>query len=138
MSAPFSPAALTRTRHSPAPATGSGWSSTLRLVSLIVTALMACSGGRRNLTFNLPPFVTIKPWTRCSASSSRGCRRRRLRRPWPPLQQRNALDVRRLGEHVHRPHAPQHITGLDQLGGVGRERRRVAGDVDDAGRRGLD
>ena len=54
------------------------------------------------------------------------------------LEQRHALDVRRLREHVDRAHAAQRVAGLDELGGVRRERRRVAGDVDDPPRRGLD
>ena len=44
----------------------------------------------------------------------------------------------RLREHVDRPHAAQRVARLDELRGVGRKRRRVAGDVDDARRRGLD
>src|SRR3954454_12694440 len=51
---------------------------------------------------------------------------------------RDALDVRRLREHVHRLHAAQPIAGLDQLSGVRRERRRVARHVDDALRLALD
>jgi hypothetical protein len=54
------------------------------------------------------------------------------------LQQRHALDVRRLREHVDGPDLLEDVAGLDELGGVRRERRRVAGDVDDAARRGLD
>ena len=56
----------------------------------------------------------------------------------PGLEQRDALDVRRLREQVDRAHALELVAGLDELRGVGRERRRVAGDVDDPLRRGLD
>ena len=44
----------------------------------------------------------------------------------------------RLGEHVHRPHAAKRVAGLDELGGVGSQRGRVAGHVDDPAGRGLD
>ena len=54
------------------------------------------------------------------------------------LQQRDALDVRRLREHVDRLHAAQPISRLDHLGGVRRQRRRVAGDVDDPRRLALE
>jgi hypothetical protein len=54
------------------------------------------------------------------------------------LEQRHALDVWRLREHVHRAHAAQGVARLDELRRVGRERRRVAGDVDDPLRRRLD
>ena len=54
------------------------------------------------------------------------------------LQQRHALDVRGLGEHVDRLHAAQPIAGLLELGGVGGQRGRVAGDVDDPRRLALD
>jgi hypothetical protein len=46
--------------------------------------------------------------------------------------------VRGLGEHVDRPHPPQPIAGLAELGGVGRQRGRVAGHVDDPLRPALD
>ena len=62
----------------------------------------------------------------------------RSRRTWETLEQRNALDVVRLGEHVHGANLHQLPARLHQLGGVGRERGRVAGDVDDALGRGLD
>ena len=84
----------------------------------------------------------------------RAARRQRLRRPpgsrpaaTPkprplrephPLQQRHALDVRGLGKHVHRSHAAQPISGLDELGRVRGQRRRVAGHVDDPRRAALD
>ena len=48
-----------------------------------------------------------------------------------PLEQRDAFDVRRVREHVHRPHLNQREAAVDHLARVGRERRRVAGDVDD-------
>ena len=51
------------------------------------------------------------------------------------LEQRDALDVRRLREHVDGAHAAQRPARLDELRRVGRERRRVARDVDDALRR---
>ena len=54
------------------------------------------------------------------------------------LEHRHALDVRRLREHVDRLHAAQRISGLDDLGGVRRQRRRVAGDVDDPRRLALE
>ena len=54
------------------------------------------------------------------------------------LEHRHALDVRGLREHVDRLHAPQRISGLDDLGGVRRQRRRVAGDVDDPRRLALE
>src|SRR5580765_2727110 len=47
------------------------------------------------------------------------------------VQQRDALDVGRLREHVDGPDPTQRVARLGQLGGIGRERRRVAGDVDD-------
>ncbi len=69
---------------------------------------------------------------RPAAARRRGRGRRRRRSPRPlTLEQGDALDVRGLGKHVDRPHACQPIAGLDQLGGVRGERRRVAGDVDD-------
>src|ERR1700679_3249740 len=43
----------------------------------------------------------------------------------------HALDVRSLGEHVDRTDAHEPVPGLDQLGGVGGQRGRVAGYVDD-------
>ena len=48
-----------------------------------------------------------------------------------PLEERDALDVRRVRKHVHRPHLNQLEAGVDDLAGVGGQRRRVAGDVDD-------
>src|SRR5689334_20701988 len=54
------------------------------------------------------------------------------------IEDRDALDVVRLREHVDRADALEHVARLGQLGGVGGERRRVAGDVDDALRVGLD
>ena len=69
----------------------------------------------------------------------RGQSRSGLRTPsGPGLQQRDALDVRRLREHVDRAHALERVAGLDELRRVRRERRRVAGDVDDPLRRRLD
>ena len=81
-----------------------------------------------------------------NAASSALVGRHRIRDGWCPtsasgggfLQERHALDVRGLGEHVDRPHAAQPIAGLDQLRRVGRQRRRVAGDVDDPLRLALD
>src|SRR5205823_5478524 len=65
MSAPFRPAALTRTRHSPAPGVGSGWSSTLRLLSLIVTARIGGSaepyGNRLRQDGDQRPVAEIAP-----------------------------------------------------------------------------
>ena len=57
---------------------------------------------------------------------------------YPALEQRDALDVMRLREHVHGAHPTQRPARLDELGGVGGERGRVAGDVDDPLGRGLD
>src|SRR4051794_19206071 len=54
------------------------------------------------------------------------------------FEQRDALDVVRLREHVDRADAPQRVAGLGELGGVGGQRGRVAGDVDDALWRRLD
>ena len=54
------------------------------------------------------------------------------------LEHSDALDVRRLREHVDRLHAPQRIAGLDELSRVRRQRRRVAGDVDDPRRLALE
>src|SRR5882757_2966417 len=61
-----------------------------------------------------------------------------MRRALHPLQQRHALDVRRLREHVDRYDAPQRVAGLDELRSVWCERRRVAGDVHNTAWRGLD
>ena len=48
------------------------------------------------------------------------------------LQQRDALDVRRLREHVDRPHRLELVAAVvHELARVRRERRRVARDVDD-------
>ena len=47
------------------------------------------------------------------------------------LEQRDALDVRRLREHVHGADAHEPVAGLDHLRRVRRQRGRVAGDVDD-------
>ena len=62
-------------------------------------------------------------------------RTRAAERPSPTahssLEHRDALHVRGLREHVDRLHAPQRIAGLDHLGGVRRQGRGVAGDVDD-------
>ena len=71
----------------------------------------------------------------------RARRRRRTRAPAhrsTSLEQRHALDVRRLREHVDRLHAAQRIAGLDELRGVRGQRRRVAGDVDDPRRLALE
>src|SRR5271170_570035 len=54
------------------------------------------------------------------------------------LEQGDALDVVRLREHVDRTDLAQHPSGVHQFGGVGGERGRVAGDVDDALGRGVD
>src|ERR1700733_7868250 len=56
----------------------------------------------------------------------------------PTIQHRHCLDMRRLGEHVDRPHLAQRVTGLDELRGVGRETGRVAGDVHDPARSRVD
>src|SRR5271165_5072878 len=114
MSAPFSPAARTRTSTSPLPGSGYGCCSTRTSPSRIVAArigasLSRCAGGRGR-----GPVGALAP-------------RRVL-----ALQQRDALDVVRLGKHVDGLHAPQRVAGLDEFGGVGRERGGVAGDVDDA------
>src|SRR6185312_14283570 len=97
MSPPFRPAALTATRISPAPGTGSGCSS-----------------------------ITIS-WSRMVAA--------RTGRSLAALEQRDALDVVRLGKHVDGAHPLQRPARLDQFGRVRRERRRVARDVDDPLRR---
>ena len=52
--------------------------------------------------------------------------------PGAALEQRHALDVRRLREHVHRPDRGQPPARLDELGRVRGERRGVARHVDDA------
>src|SRR4051794_7279944 len=49
MSAPLIPAALTRTRISPAPGSGSAWSSTLSSLSRIVTARMGAQSSTSGL-----------------------------------------------------------------------------------------
>jgi len=46
------------------------------------------------------------------------------------LEQRDALDVRRLREHVDRADADEAVAGLDHLRRVRRQRGRIAGDVD--------
>ena len=53
-------------------------------------------------------------------------------------QDRDALDVRRVREHVHRRHLAEPIAGLGELSCVRRQRCRVAGDVDDSRRAALD
>src|SRR5947199_6327669 len=55
-----------------------------------------------------------------------------------PLEQRHALNVRRLREHVDRPDPDQAVAGIDHLRGVRRERRGVAGHVHDPLGRGLE
>ena len=102
MSAPFSPAARTRTSTSPVPGTGSGCSS-----------------------------ITISPSRMVAARIARKPTRRRRAAPSTALEQRDALDVVSLREHVDRADLAQRPPGLDQFGGVGRERGGVAGDVDD-------
>ncbi|CAA9489157.1 MAG: hypothetical protein AVDCRST_MAG13-1638 [uncultured Solirubrobacteraceae bacterium] len=54
------------------------------------------------------------------------------------LEHRDALDVRRLGEHVHRADLAQHVAGFHELRRVRRERRGIARDVDDPLGRRLD
>src|SRR5216684_6990676 len=61
-----------------------------------------------------------------------------LRSGCGPLEQRHALDVMRLGEHVDGPDPAQLPSRLDQFGRVGRERRGVARHVDDPLGRGFD
>ena len=47
-------------------------------------------------------------------------------------EERDRLDVRRVREHVHRPHALEPVAELaDELLRVPGERRRVAGDIDE-------
>ena len=71
---------------------------------------------------------------RQSASSASLCPSRTSQR----RQQRDALDVRRVREHVHRGHLPERVAVLaDQHLEVARERRRVARDVDEPRRAGL-
>src|SRR5437660_38489 len=55
-----------------------------------------------------------------------------------PLEHRDALDVVCLREHVHGPYPTQHPPRLHEFRGVRRQRGGVAGDVDDAARRGVD
>src|SRR5437588_7843417 len=99
MSAPFRPAARTRTRNSPAPGSGSGWSSTVSCLSRIVTARIAASAAY--------------PW-------------RAVGDPLPAVQHGHTLDVRRLREHVDRTYPLELVAGLDQLRRVGRQRGGVA------------
>src|SRR6202011_4193128 len=54
------------------------------------------------------------------------------------LQHRHALYVRRLREHVHRTYTTQLVTGVHELGRVGRERGGVARHVDDPPRARFD
>ena len=54
------------------------------------------------------------------------------------LEERHALDVGGLGEHVDRADAAELVAGLLELGGVRGQGRRVAGDVDDLLRLALD
>ena len=77
---------------------------------------------------------------RCGAARRcAGCRGAlRDRVGYTRSSKRDALDVVRLREHVDRPHALERVAGLGELRRVRRERRRVARDVDDALRRGLD
>src|SRR4051794_5720397 len=76
----------------------------------------------------------------CSATTTSPSRTvaARTRRRLLALEQSDRLDVRGLREHVDRADAAQLPAGLDELRGVGRERRRVAGDVDDPLGPGLD
>ena len=79
--------------------------------------------------------------TRCLGRFGRGARRAGRRRRLnvrAALEQRDALDVRRLREHVDRADAAERVAGLDELRRVRRQRRRVARDVDDPLRRRLD
>ena len=86
-----------------------------------------------------------------SRSPARGSSRRAPRKPrrsaererlsrvgTGSLEQRDALDVVGLREHVDRAHPLQRAARLDQFGRVRGERRRVAGDVDDPLRRRVD
>ncbi len=78
---------------------------------------------------------------RCKPTAGRESRPRAgrpgTRRP-SSLEEGDALDVVGLGEHVDGADLLQDPARLDELGGVGRQRGRVAGDVDDPLRRGLD
>src|ERR1700722_8233765 len=127
MSPPLSPAARTRTSTSPVPATGSGCSSSTICWSRIVTARIAVA--------SLAGVDLVRGRARLARGAARLVRRDS---GTGPLEQRDALDVVSLREHVDGPHAAQGPAGLDELGGVGSERGGVAGDVDDPPGRGLD
>ena len=106
---------------------------------------------RRTRPASRGPWRRGGRWTRSRRSRARAQRAasgratsgsRPAATPKPRLtsrsEQRDALDVRGLREHVDRLHPAQPIAGLGELGGVRGERRRVAGDVDDPLRLALD
>ena len=64
-----------------------------------------------------------------AASGTRPCRRTDL---GGAVEARDALDVRRVREEVERPQARERVATLREDGRVACQRRRVAGDVDDA------
>src|ERR1039458_3525341 len=101
MSAPFNPAARTRTSTSLVPGTGSGCSSIKISPSRTVAARFAVTRPRVGL------------WTIAA------------------LEQSHTLNMVRLREHVHRTHLPQYPPRLDEFGRVRGERGGVARDVDD-------
>src|SRR5262249_8331635 len=100
MSAPFSPAARTRTRISPAPGTGSGCSSITSSPSRIVTAR----------TGEAYPGLP-------ETGAQRGGDWRHQSR-LPPLQHGDALDVMGLGKHVDGLDRAQAPAGLGEFGRV--------------------
>src|SRR6202035_3677419 len=136
MSPPFSPAARTRTSTSPAPATGSGCSSITSSCSRIVAARISepypAASGTRIKQIKDAGSVAYRSKIGQHASD----RRRRAAPVLVPLEQRDALDVVGLREHVDGADAAERPAGLDEFGRVRGERGWVAGDVDDAGRRG--